>query len=183
MTFKNEYVPPRDIGSASEFIQRALAESKAKGDIRKFPHPLEHYSAHEHHISAFVIGARDRLRTGHSVWDMWTIDHELEMVLNHGGSGREEAAAETYWNFIDRKGSYSITTIEQSRSSPQPHALVVNYRIKHFWKGNGCSLPDADSLCSFKKALDEYHRYSLFNFDAYLDRHITLIDGRTNTEI
>ncbi len=183
MAFKNEYVPPRDKEGAAEFVRKVLAESEAKNESRRFPHPLEHYSVREHRISKFVLEAREKLRTGYSVWDMWTIDHELGMVLQHSGSGREEGAGEVYWKFIDRKGLYSITTIEESRSSIQSEKLEVTYRIRHFWVGHGSVAPDAGSLKCFKQALDEYHRYSLFNFNAHPERRIVLVDGRTDTEI
>jgi hypothetical protein len=183
MPFKNEYVPPRDVEGTSEFIRKALAESKVGAEERRIPHPLEHYSAQKHCMSSFVIDARDKLRTGHGVWDMWTIDHELEMVLMHVGGGREDAPYDDHWEFIDSKGQYHITTTKLAKSSPQPQVLDVTYRMTLLWSGGGYSVPDADSLHFFRQALDERLRYSLFDFNAYPKRSITLIDGRTGAEI
>ena len=90
MSFKNEYVPPREIESAKAFIQRTLAESRSNGEIRQYPHPFEHYSAHEHVLNEFVLDAREELHKGFSFWDHWTIDHEREMVLIHMGWPRRD---------------------------------------------------------------------------------------------
>ncbi len=181
MSFKNEYVPPRDKEGAIDFIQRTLAESRSSGEIRQFPHPLEHYSAHVHHLNEFVLDAREKLRTGYSIWDLWTIDHEREMVLVHLGWPRRDPEDEPNacsWNFIDRTGHYRLSTTQASYSEISPGELSVTYWIHSFCRENERSIEEHTSLDCAKEAIDEYHRYSLFNFDAYPKRQITFIDCR-----
>ncbi len=105
------------------------------------------------------------------------------MVLQHVGGGREDSPHDAHWEFFDRKGRYRITTTELSKSTPQPELLDITYQITLFWNCGVYSVPDVESLKFFKQALDERNRYSLFNFNAYPKRRITLIDGRTNTDI
>lgn len=183
MSFKNEYVPPHDKEGAIEFIRQSLAEARSAAEPRQFPHPLEHYSAHEHRLTEFVIDAREKLHLGYSVWDMWTIDHEREMVLVHLGWPRrdpEDDPNECSWEFIDKKGRYRLNTTELLDKEISPGELAATYRINYFSSsrlGHGHSTPDDESLAHIKEAVCEYHRYRLFNFNAYPKTHITLIDG------
>ena len=189
MSFKNEYVPPHDKEGAIEFIRQSLAKSRSDAEPRQFPHPLEHYSAHEHCLTEFVIDAREKFHVGFSVWDMWTIDHEREMVLVHRGWSRREAADEPencIWEFVDSKGLYGLSTTSLLNKEISPGELAATYLINYFLSsshGRGHSTPDNVSLGHIKEAMDESHRYGLFNFNAYPKRHITLIDGRDDTKI
>jgi hypothetical protein len=140
-------------------------------------------------ITEFVIDAREKLHLGYSVWDKWTIDHEREMVLVHLGWPRrdpEDDPNECSWEFIDKKGRYRLNATVLLDKEISPGELVATYRINYFSSsrlGYGHSTPDDESLAHIKEAIYEYHRYRLFNFNAYPKRHITLIDGRDNTEI
>lgn len=183
MTFKNEYVPPRDEAEAAEFIRTALAEAEQEGGSRAFPHPLTHYSALNYRVTPFVKSVRDLLGKGYSVWDRWTIDHEREAVLVYVYEADPETPNDIGWEFIDAKGRYRISTTELSRVELAPQELAATFRINHCRAGHGRSAPDRESLVLFKEALDEYHRYSLFNFDAYPRRQIKLLDSGNGAEI
>lgn len=161
--------------------------------------------------SCFFASARTTLRVGHIKYDRWTIDHERELVLKHSGSGRElESAKQDYWEFIDCKGRYDFTTEELSRvvfvstdprqgtGAPIPQdfwefirledrdlaqaEVAITYKLLRFWGGNGCSLPDLDSILCIKQALCEYGRWWLFEPDALRGCQVTLIDGSTGKE-
>jgi hypothetical protein len=183
MPFKNEYVPPRDEAEATEFIHRVLTKAESEGGSRLFPHPLTHYSAQNYRVTAFVKTARDILRKGYSVWDLWTIDHEREAVLVYSHGGSQEAPNDCGWEFIDTRGHYQVSTTQLSRVELSPQELAATFQIKYYWGGHGRSVPGKESLVLFKEALDEYHRYSLFNFDAYPRRQIKLLEPQTGAEV
>jgi len=185
MSFKNEYVPPHDKEGAIEFIRQSLEKTKSDAEPRQFPHPLEHYSAHEHRLTEFVIDAREKLHLGYLVWDTWTIDHERKMVLVHLGWPRrdpEDDPNACSWNFIDRTGHYRLSTTQTSYSEISLGELAVTYWIHSLTRENDYSIQDDTSLDYIKEAIDEYHRYSGFNFNAYPKRQITFIDVRFNKE-
>ena len=183
MTFKNEYVPPRNEAEATEFIHEALAKAEQEGGSGLFPHPLMHYSARNYRVTAFVKSARDMLRKGYGVWDKWTIDHEREAVLVYSHGGSQDAPNDCGWGFIDTRGHYEISTTELSRVELSPQELAVTFQIKYYMGGHGRSVPGRESLVLFKEALNEYHRYYLFNFDRYPRRQIKLFEPKAGAEV
>jgi hypothetical protein len=188
MCFTNEYVPPLDTKTAKEFINRTLLESRSKAEPRKFPHPLEHYSAHEHRLNEFVITAREKLRKGHSIWDMWTIDHERELVLTHLGWPRREIdeSNDCNWEFISSKARYRLNTTQLLSTEISPGEMCATYRINFFWdlgQTNCQPVPEDSTMLHIKEAIDEFHRYSLFDFNAYQNRKIRLINCRDGKDI
>ena len=133
------------------------------------------------------MDARVKLHLGYSVWDMWTIDHEREMVLVHLGWPRRDVGDPNHcnWEFIDRKGRYGLNTTELFNEVISPGELAATYRLNYFWSsslGHGHSTPDKESLACIKEAIVEYHKYRLFDFDACPKRHIKIINGRDSAE-
>ncbi len=161
--------------------------------------------------STFFTAARDTLRMGHSKYDHWTIDRDLDMVLVHTGSGREpESASQEYWQFIDTKGHYDFTTeelsrlvigikdaeqhlerfpqnfwdfVRQNKQSLKQAEVTITYRLLHFWAGTGKSIPDQGSLSFIREALCEYGRRHIFDQEAFASCEVTLIDSRTGRKI
>lgn len=106
----------------------------------------------EQETSAFFKKARETLKTGHSEFDIWTVDREREMVLLHKGSGREvETADEQFWGFLDQNGYCIFDTKKISKSQISSDEISVTFELKGFWGGKNTLLQPSELFKTLRK--------------------------------
>jgi hypothetical protein len=118
----------------------------------------------EDETSGFLSQARKALNFGHSVYDMWTVDRENDMVLARTGRGHDaDSANDEYWRFMDRKGVYAFSTT-LLRSSAISDGVVHIERSIGFRALEGVDdQPDEASIVQIKHALEEFKDYCVLS--------------------
>jgi hypothetical protein len=130
----------------------------------------------EDEASEFLRNARKKLNVGQSAYDKWTVDRTSNAVLVRVGAGRDEAATDDYWRFLNQKDAYAFTTTLLESEEVSASCIYIKRSIGFREISGLDDIPDAATSASIKDALAEYKDLSAVS--KYESCDLVLVDAQ-----